>query len=155
MYKTMALLVAVLLVTGCATTSERMTPAERLEWYRAHAGEPVRSFHVHGRLWGWRSLGDGALTIWTRSNQGYLVELMGRCPDLAFANSLGLTSRTSRVSAGFDSIVIQRTGVPNSRTTCRINTIRPLNTRVVKEAKRDLQEADLVERDPSVPDEPQ
>lgn len=155
MRRTMALLVAVLLVAACATTSQRLTPAERLEWYRAHAGEPVRSIHVHGRLWGWRSLGDSALTIWTRSNQGYLVELFGRCPDLAFATTLGLTSRTSRVSAGFDSIVVQRSGVPGSRMTCRIDTIRPLNTRVVKEAKRDLQDAEMVERDPSVPDEPQ
>lgn len=155
MRRTLALLVAMLLVAACATTSQRLTPAERLEWYRAHAGEPVRSFHVHGRLWGWRSLGDGALTIWTRSNQGYLVELFGRCPDLAFATTLGLTSRTSRVTAGFDSIVVQRSGAPGSRTTCRIDTIRPLNTRVVKEAKRDLQDAEVVERDPSVPDEPQ
>ena len=64
-------------------------------------------------------------------------------------------TRANRVSAGFDSVVIQRSGVQGGRTTCRIDTIRPLNTRVVQEAKRDLHDADLLARDPSVPDEPQ
>lgn len=152
--RALSLLSAVLLVTACATSS-RMTPAERLEFYRANAGEPVRSFHSPGRLWGWRALGDSALTVWTSSNRGFLLELAHRCPDMAFASTIGLTTRTSRVSAGLDSVVIQRSGVQGSRTTCRIDTIRPLNTRVVKESKRDLHEADLVDRDPSVPDEPQ
>jgi hypothetical protein len=151
-----------------------MTPAERLEFYRAHAGEPVRSFHSPGRLWGWRAIGDSALTVWTSSNRGFLLELTHRCPDMAFASSIGLTTRTGRVSAGFDSVVVQRSGIPNStiqnsavqtrgvqrsvqtdRTLCRIDTIRPLNTRVVKESKSDLHDADLLERDPSEPDAPE
>jgi hypothetical protein len=156
-----------------------MTTAERLEFYRANAGEPVRSFHSPGRLWGWRALGDGALTVWTSSNQGFLLELAHRCPDMTFASSIGLTTRTSRVSAGFDSVVIPRGGIQGSglpsgsvqstgvqrsavprggvqgnQTMCRIDTIRPLNTRVVKEPKRDLHDADLIERDSPEPGEP-
>jgi hypothetical protein len=151
---TLSLLGVLLLVAACATSS-RMTPAERLEFYRANAGEPVRSFHSPGRLWGWRAVGDSALTVWPSSNRGFLLELSQRCPDLPFASSIGLTTRTSRVSAGFDSVVIQRSGTQGTRTTCRIDTIRPLNTRVVKESKRDLHDVDLEERDPSIPDEPQ
>jgi hypothetical protein len=152
--RTLPLLGALLLVAAC-TTSSRMTPAERLEFYRANAGEPVRSFHSPGRLWGWRAIGDSALTVWTSSNRGFLLELAHRCPDMAIASTIGLTTRTSRVSAGLDSVVIQRSGLQGGRTTCRIDTIRPLNTRVVKESKRDLQDLELVDRDPSVPDEPQ
>ena len=151
--RTLSLLIALLLVTACAT-SPRMTPAERLEFYRANAGEPVRSFHSPSRLWGWRALGDSALTVWTSSNQGFLLELAQRCPDMTFASSIGLTTRTSRVSAGFDSVVIHRSGVQSSRTTCRIDTIRPLNTRVVKESRRDLHDLELEDRDPSIPDDP-
>jgi hypothetical protein len=154
MHRTVTVLVAALLVAGCAS-HERMTPAQRLEFYRAHAGEPVRSINFSGRLWGWRSLGDSALTIWTRSDQGFLLELFSRCPDLQFASTIGLTTRTERVSAGFDSVVVQRSSAQADRTTCRINTIRPLNTQVVQEEKRDLQDVDLVERDPATPDEPQ
>jgi hypothetical protein len=150
----MLLAALLLLVAGCSST-QRMTTAERLEFYRAHAGDPVRSIHFTGRLWGWRSVGDSALTVWTRSDQGFLIELMHRCPDMPFATSIGLTNRTSRVSAGFDSVVVQRPGVQGTRTTCRINTIRPLNTRVVKEPKSELQDVEVLERDPSVPDEPQ
>jgi hypothetical protein len=152
--KTTTLLGVLLLVAACSMSS-RMTPAERLDWYRAHAGEPVRSIAVTGRLWGWRSLGDRALTIWTRSDQGFLVDLTGACPEMAFAKSIGVTTRNNRVQAGFDSVVVQRGGIPGGRTLCRIDTIRPLNTSVVKEAKSDLNDADLVERDPSMPDEPQ
>jgi hypothetical protein len=152
--RALSLLSALLLVTACATSTNRMTPAERLEFYRANAGEPVRSFHSPGRLWGWRALGDSALTVWTSSSRGFLLELTHRCPDMAFASSIGVTTRTGRVSAGFDSVVVQRGGVQSNRTTCRIDTIRPLNTRVVKEPKRDLQDADLIERDPSEPDAP-
>jgi hypothetical protein len=152
--KSLPLLMALMLVAACATPS-RMTPAERLEFYRANAGEPVRSFHSPGRLWGWRAVGDSALTVWTSSSRGFLLELAQRCPDLVFASSIGLTTRTSRVSAGFDSVVIHRSGAQSSRATCRIDTIRPLNTRVVKESKRDLHDLELEERDPSIPDAPQ
>ena len=77
------LLMSLLLVTACAGQPS-MTSSERLELYRAHAGEPVSSFQFSGRLWGWRSLGDSALAVWPRSNQGYLIELAGRCPDMSF-----------------------------------------------------------------------
>jgi len=157
--RTLSILSTLLLVTACATPS-RMTPAERLEFYRANAGEPVRGFQSPGRLWGWRAIGDSALTVWTSSSRGYLLELANRCPDMVFASSIGLTTRASRVSAGFDSVVIhrsgvQRGGIQSHRTTCRINTIRPLNTRVVKEPKRDLQDVEIEERDPSIPDDSQ
>lgn len=152
--RTLSILGALLLVTACATSS-RMTPAERLESYRANAGEPVRSFQSPGRLWGWRALGDSALTVWTSGSRGFLLELANRCPDLPFASSIGLTNRSGRVSAGFDSVVVRRSGVQGNRTLCRIDTIRPVNTRVVKESSSDLNEVDLVERDPGEPDEPQ
>ena len=173
----LALLSVLVLASGCAS-SPRMTPAERLEFYRANSGEPVRSFHSPNRLWGWRAVGDSALTVWPNSNRGYLLELSHRCPDLTFASTVGLTTRTGRVSAGFDSIVVPRSGTQGgvgqmgtiqttgpqrnsasvnrtmNRTTCRIATIRPLNTRVVKEPKRELQDGEILERDPSEPSEP-
>ena len=139
------LLTSLLLVTACAGQPS-MTPSERLELYRAHAGEPVSSFQFTGRLWGWRPLGD---------NQAYLVELAGRCQDLPFALSIGLTSSAGRVSAGFDRVIVRLPSNRSpSRVGCNIRTIRPINTRVVKESKSDLGEGEVTERDPSIPDEP-
>lgn len=155
MKKTLLLMLA-LLVTACAE-QPRMTPEQRLEVYRAHAGEPVSGFQFTGTLWGWRALGNSALAIWPRSNQGFLVELTGRCPDLAFAHSIGLTSSMGgRVSAGFDRVIVHLPAnrSPN-RVGCTIRTIRPINTQVVTEAKADLGEAEVTDRDPSIPDEPQ
>jgi len=149
------LLMSLLLVTACAGQPS-MTSAERLELYRAHAGEPVSNFVFTGRLWGWRSLGDSALAVWPRSNQGYLIELTGRCPDMAFAHSIGLTSSVGRVSAGFDRVIVRLPSNRNpSRVGCTIRTIRPINAQVVKESQGDLGEGEVTERDPSIPDEPQ
>lgn len=148
------LLMSLLLVTACAGQPS-MTTSERLDLYRAHAGDPVSSFQFTGRLWGWRSLGDSALAVWTRSNQGYLIELAGRCQDLQFAHSIGLTSSVGRVSAGFDRVIVRLPSNRNpNRVGCSIRTIRPINTQVVKESKGDLGEGEITERDPSIPDEP-
>ncbi|HEX8784022.1 MAG TPA: DUF6491 family protein [Steroidobacteraceae bacterium] len=148
------LLLSLLLVTACAG-QPTMTSAERLELYRAHAGEPVSGFQFTGRLWGWRSLGDSAVAVWPRSNQAYLLELAGRCQDLAFAMSIGLTSSTGRVSSGFDRVIVH---LPSNRSPnrvgCTIRTIRPINTQVVKESQGELGQGEVTERDPSIPDEP-
>jgi hypothetical protein len=147
-------LLSTLAVVAACTTSPRMTPAERLEFYRAHAGEPVRSFSSMGRLWGWRAIGDSALTVWTSSDRGFLLELASRCPEMPFATKIGVTNRGGQVSAGFDSVVVPRRGTSASPTACRIGTIRPLDTRVVKETKRDLQDVDAVERTEPAAGEP-
>jgi hypothetical protein len=151
--RTAALLGVLVLSVGCAPTP-RATPAERIEFYRAHAGEPVNSFRSPGRLWGWRAVGDSALTVWTRHDRGFLLDLTGRCPEMPFATSIGLTNQGGRVSAGFDSVLIPRRAGTGGPASCRIRTIRPLETGAVTESKRDLQDVDVVDRDPSIPDEP-
>jgi hypothetical protein len=152
--RTLTLLGALVLATACASPP-LTTPAERLEFYRANAGKPVGSFHSPARLWGWRALGDSALTVWTSKNEGFLLELANRCPEMAVASSIGLTTRNEQVAAGLDSVLIQRRVGAESLSACRIDTIRPINTRVVKESRSDMQDVDLVTRDPAAPDAPQ
>jgi hypothetical protein len=150
--RTFTLLGALVLVASCATPPQ-MTPVERLEFYRANAGEPVPSFHSPARLWGWRALGDSALTVWVSKDEGFLLELANRCPEMAVASAIGLTTRNDQVAAGLDSVVLQRRGSAGSQSMCRIDTILPINSRVVREPKRELHNASLVNRDPVVPDE--
>ena len=61
---------AIALSLGAAACSNsgmpRATDAERLAFYEAHAGEPVRSFRMFGRLNGWTPLGNSAMVVWTR-----------------------------------------------------------------------------------------
>lgn len=149
-------LLATLLVTGCAsaTQSSQMTRAERLDWYRANAGEPVRSFFYSGHLRGWSALDDRTIALWTRRNEGYLIEFFARCADLDFASTITVSNRIGRVTAGADSVTVRRASGGIGGVRCRIETIRPINAQVVKESKRNLQQAELVERDPSEPEEP-
>ena len=146
-------LLATLLVTACAN-SPQMTREERVEWYRANAGEPVRSLFYAGPLPGWTALDDRRIALWTRSNEAFLIEFFPRCPDLAFASTITISNQIGRVNAGFDSVTVRRAsgGIGGAR--CRIETIRPINTRVVSESKRNLQQAELVERDSPEPDAP-
>ncbi len=151
-----SILCTTLLLAACADTP-RMTQAERLEWYRANAGEPVRSFLYTNRIWRWTALGDRALAVWTRGNQGYLLEFFTRCPDLAFAHSISMSNRVGRVSAGFDSVTIRRAGAARTSgvSRCRIDTIRPINARGgAQESYEDMEDVEWEDRDPSVPEEP-
>ena len=153
MKKALIALVALQLVAACAT-SPQMTREERIEWYRANAGEPVRSFFYSGHLRGWTALDERSIALWTRSNEAFLIEFFPRCPDLAFASTLTISNHIGRVNAGFDSVTVRRASGGIGGVRCRIETIRPINTRVVSESKRNLQQAELVERDPSPPEEP-
>lgn len=147
-------LLATLLVTACAS-SPQMTREERVEWYRANAGEPVRSFFYAGHLRGWTALDDRSIALWTRSNEAFLIEFFPRCPDLAFASTLTISNQIGRVNAGFDSVTVRRASGGIGGVRCRIEAIRPINTRVVSESKRSLQPAELVERDSSEAEQPQ
>jgi len=153
--RTMTLLIAALLLCACATGT-RMTPAERLELYRANSGEPIRGFSLTGSIWGWRALGNSAVTIWPRNDRGYLIELVGACPDLQSATSIELTNRTHRVTTS-DSVIPRGHALSATRRTpCRIRTIRPINTHVIVEQKADMYEdVELMERDPSIPTDPE
>jgi hypothetical protein len=152
-YTSIALL-ATLLLAACAS-SPQMTREERLEWYRANAGEPVRGFFYSGHLRGWSSLDDRTIAIWTRRNEGYLIEFFARCADLDFASTITISNRIGRVTAGSDSVTVRRASGGVGGVRCRIETIRPIDAQVVNEPKRNLREAELVERDPSEPAEPQ
>lgn len=153
--KKMALLCWVVLLVAACAGAPRMSQTERLEWYRANSGEPVRSFMYPGRIWRWTALDDRTMAIWTRSNRGYLIGFFARCPDLSFASSISMSSRAGRVSAGFDSVTVRRLGGDARTSRCRIDTIRPINARVVDESIEEMQDVTWEERDPSVPNEPQ
>ena len=134
---TIGVLVAgALALTACAT--DRMTDNERLALYRAHAAAPVQSFRYLSRIDGWTPLGDEAVAIWTRPNEAYLLEVDGPCPDLGFAQAIGLTSQFGIVYSRFDK-VIPRTGTGGPEPVpCHIRQIRPLDVKALKSAEKDI-----------------
>ncbi len=145
MKRTLLLLALSLSLGACSTT--RMSDAETLALYRSHAGETVKDFQYFGQISGWTPLGDTALAVWTKPNQAYLLELTGPCMDLDYAPAISLSNMMSRVSARFDNVYVHGGGSGSIRLPCRINTIRPLDVKALKQAQKDLREAQLVERE--------
>ena len=147
MKKLLALIFTALALTACST-APRMSNADRLALYQSHAGEPVNSFRLD-RNFTWTSLGDDALAVWTGSNRGHLLEFRSRCTGLAFATRINITNSVNQVTARFDSVQLRNApGAPVQ--SCRIWTIRPLDVRALNDSKREIRNADAVERDPGV-----
>ena len=132
---------AALLLAGCASTP-RLSEAERLQLHLAHAGEPVPSFRFFGNIQGWSELGDKAMVVYTRPNEAWLLEFDATCPGLPYATTIGLSSQFDRVHARFDRVFVHD-AIPAS---CRISTIRPLDSKALKADMAQLRQAKMEKR---------
>jgi hypothetical protein len=135
--KSLQIALAALALSACATGG--LSDNDKLALYRAHALAPVESFHYFNRIDGWTPLGDTAVAIWTRPNEAYLLEMDGSCPDLDFAEAIGVTNQMGTVYSRFDK-VIPRTGLGREPhpLPCRIQQIRPLDVKAIKSAEKDI-----------------
>ena len=87
--------------------------------------------------------------VWTKPSQAYLLELFGPCTDLDYAPAISLSNSMGRVSSRFDSVRVLGGGSSTMRIPCRIETIRPLDLKALKQAQQELREATVVERAPA------
>lgn len=131
-------------LVACASTG-KLSSAERLEMYRAHAGAEVKSFQYFGSLNGWTELGNNALAVWTKPNQAWLLSLSGPCPDLSFAPAISVTNMMGQVSARFDNVIVHGAG-PGPQMPCRIQTIQPLDVKALRASEKQMREAKIEER---------
>ena len=128
---------AALALSACATG--KMSDNDKLALYRAHAQAPVQSFRYLSRIDGWTPLGDSAVAIWTRPNEAYLLEVDRPCPDLGFAQAIGLTSQTGAVYSRFDKVIPRVFGGGRpAPIPCQIREIRPLDVKALKAAEKDI-----------------
>jgi Family of unknown function (DUF6491) len=140
-----------LVLAGCASTGPSLTTDQRLQLYRENS-TPVGSFRVdsrNGRVTHWTALGDQALTVWGTTSQVYLLELRSRCSGLSFATHITISNSFGTVTPGFDSVQPLSAGRAATSSSCRIASARRINNRSLQEAKQDMREASLVERDPN------
>jgi len=124
------LLSALAVVTACSGMRHRESDKVTLQRYNDYAGAPVESFSYLGRFDSWRALGRDKLVVWTGMNSAYLLTVQTPCPDLQFAQHIGLTSTAGSVSSGFDSVQVGR------HERCRITEIRPVNYKDLRAAER-------------------
>lgn len=120
------------LIAGCATNSAART-ADQLALYRAHAGPPVSDFPYYHTFTQWTPLGRDALAVWLSPTRAYLLDTPG-CNDLEWAHGIQISDTVGRVSARFDRV--QPLGVGSVPIPCRIEQIRPLDTRAIRDAER-------------------
>jgi hypothetical protein len=139
---------------GACSSAPRATPAERLAFYEAHAGDPVRNFRLFGRMNGWTPLGNSAMVVWTRPNEAWLLNFTGPCQDLQFATTVTISSFGSTVTSRFDTVMPVGPGVSQvARIPCRINTIRPIDTRALRQTREEMREANSEARPDAPPAE--
>lgn len=143
MKRLIAILTLSAALTACASTGQ--SDADRLAMYRTHAGEPVKDFHYVGSLNGWTPLGDHALAVWTSPSRAYLLELMGPCMGLDFALGISISNQMGVVSARFDKVLVHDSSSP-THFPCRIQEIRPLDVKALKQAQRELRKVEAVQR---------
>lgn len=139
-------------VAACST-GPTLSTQERLDLYRQHSGAPVISFRIDRPtgIQRWTPLGDQALAVWSSGNRGYLVELRNRCPGMLSAPRISITNSFGQVTTRMDSVVPRPATVAGSG--CRIESIRPIDGRALRDAKRELREADVIERSAAPPEQ--
>ncbi|WP_058835057.1 DUF6491 family protein [Luteimonas abyssi] len=128
--------ILMLVLTACA--GQRISDTDRLALYRAHAGEPVSSFRLLGTPTQWVALGSGAVAVWPRQSEAFLLTFSGPCPDIEFAQAISLTSTQGRVHARFDRVMAlnrQSIQIP-----CHIAEIQPLDVAALRAAERALRD---------------
>jgi len=131
---TLAGALALTLLGACAEVIKRQeaTEARDREQYLRYAGAPIERYtSLIPNYRRWVLLGEGQLVAWTDYNHAYALKVQLPCPELEFADSLGVTSSTHIVTSGFDSVVL-------AHQLCRIIEIRPVD---YERMKKDLHTA--------------
>ena len=121
--------VAAALLTGCASTLAKLN-GPKLN-YSEYAGEPVKSFYM-ANFDGWSAVSKDQLVVWSGMNKAYLLTVTGYCPDLQFANRIGVTSSANTVDR-FEKVIV-------GRDRCLIKEIRPLDVKQMKEDRKLMRE---------------
>ena len=130
-FRAVGILAAALSLGACATTTSD-TDASRLARYSPYLQPAVKSIR-YAQARNWEKITDHHVLLEVRPNEQYLLKLDGPC--LQFSNgspSLIVDAHMSGIlSAGSD-----RIGTMESRITCLIREIRPVDIAAQKAAEK-------------------
>jgi hypothetical protein len=121
-----AFVMAVALLSGCKS----LKGDDKLQ-YTDYAGEPVKSFQFFN-FDGWTAVNNRQLVVWSGVNKAYLLTVSGYCPDLKYANAIGVTSTAGQVDK-FEKVLV-------GRDRCFIEEIRPVDIKQMKADRKALRE---------------
>ena len=125
-------IVAMCGLSACATN--RLSDAERLDIYKAHAGEPVSKIRNFSLI-DWQLVDDEHVVLRTKPNESWLLTVAGPCLDMGGASpSLGISSSGAYIMSKFDRILVKDSGID-----CMIQEIRPVDVKAVRAAQEAAQ----------------
>ena len=117
-----------LVAAASAFAGPKQIDEERAALYEQFAGEPVPQVK-NFQMWRHEILDDNRLMIWGKPGQTFLLTFREPCTELQWARALGLSSTLGTVKADYDYVSAR-----GQR--CYIRTIRPVNERAMREAKK-------------------
>ena len=109
------------LFTSCAAG-----PKMKL-YYSEYAGAPVDDF-IAWDINGWNVASNNSVVFWTGVNDAWLVRVEKPCRDLQFADTIGVTRTTNKVSR-FEYVLVHEDR-------CRISEIRPVDIKRMRADRR-------------------
>ena len=121
-------LIALLVVSAAQARAPKETDEQRIARYEQFAGEPVAQVK-NFQLWRHELLDDNRLMVWGKPGQTYLLTFREPCTEISWARALGLSSTLGTVKAEYDYVSAR-----GQR--CYIRTIRPVDERAMREAKK-------------------
>lgn len=122
--------IAATMLSGCMSTLKKLNEP-KLD-YREYAGEPVKSFDMRNYDGGWSAVSRDQVVVWSGINEAYLIKVAGYCPDLQFANAIGVTNTAGTVDK-FEKILV-------GKDRCLIEEIRPIDTKQMKADRKLMKE---------------
>ena len=131
-HRLIALVWSYCLLVGCASMEQASAEREKLETEPLsqavaslgyEIGAPVEQV-TDWSLYNWQSINQTALIIWVDAFHPYLFTLRERCPNLEFAQTVGVSNTGSIINANFDAIVVPNP--PGGGESCFIDKIYPL-----------------------------
>lgn len=126
--KCMFPIIAVLGLGACATNG--LSDADRLAMIQAHSGAPVKQMRYFNAM-GWDRVDDDHVLLNMRPSETWLLRVSGPCLDWGSGSPvLGLSSQGPYVMAKLD-----RIHVNGSPVSCRIEEIRPVDTKALRAAE--------------------
>lgn len=121
--KARILLASVLIALAACTTTGMRRPAAPAMDYAQYAG-PELDDVFYFRLDSWEAVSRNELIVWTGLRDAYLLKVWEPCPELDYAQVIGFTSRSNRLTR-FDKLLA-------GRDICPISSIRKLDTARIK-----------------------
>lgn len=114
-----AVLLALLCLAACAGKPPSERRAERLASFLQYAGDPVAEIRGF-TLTRFEVVGPSSVVFWVRVSEIYLVTVQPHCPELEWANRIGVRQSMNVLRARFDAVTVR--GID-----CRIREIRPVD----------------------------